>query len=202
MVTGGCSRAVFSGAILLPAAEVVFQDGKLARGVTVVSETDTQIVLLMREGHVQSVQANPLDNLLGAILGLFSGAILGCSLLLIVSVELPVLMAGFDRQKLPLPADQLPFGVFRMVERNVAGIPTQSLSRTPPCRNFLPANSTNPSAKVGQIILRGGTNAEVTEYTPNRIFVGGRMAYAFDEEASELVATPVIESLVYEPGLQ
>lgn len=63
-------------------------------------------------------------------------------------------------------------------------------------------HSTNPSAKVGQIILRGGTNAEVTEYTPNRIFVGGRMAYAFDEEASELVTTPVIESLVYEPGLQ
>lgn len=102
-----------------------------------------------RAGHVQSVQANPLDNLLGAILGLFSGAIIGCSLLLIVSVELPVLMAGFDRQKFPLPADQLPFGVFRMVERNVAGIPTQSLSRTP-LPELSPGESPapNPSAFV------------------------------------------------------
>jgi len=63
-------------------------------------------------------------------------------------------------------------------------------------------SSTNPSAKVGQIILRGGTNEDVTEYTPNRIFVGGRLAYAFDEDASELVTTSAIESLVYEPGLR
>ena len=63
-------------------------------------------------------------------------------------------------------------------------------------------SSSNPSAKSGQVILRGGTNADVTEYTPNRIFVGGRMAYAFEEDASELVTTPVIESLVYEPGLR
>ena len=63
-------------------------------------------------------------------------------------------------------------------------------------------SSTNSAAKVGQIILRGGTNADVTEYTPNRIFVGGRLAYAFDEDASELVTTSPIESLVYEPGLR
>lgn len=63
-------------------------------------------------------------------------------------------------------------------------------------------SSTNSSAKLGQIILRGGTNADITEYTPNRIFVGGRLAYAFDEDASELVTTSPIESLVYEPGLR
>ncbi len=58
-------------------------------------------------------------------------------------------------------------------------------------------NSTNPGAKVGQIILRGGTNADVTEYTPNRIFVGGRLAYAFDQDATALVTTSVIESIDY-----
>ena len=63
-------------------------------------------------------------------------------------------------------------------------------------------NSTNRAEKSGQIILRGGTNADVTEYTPNRIFVGGRLAYVFDEEASSMVTTPVIESLVYEPGVR
>jgi hypothetical protein len=56
--------------------------------------------------------------------------------------------------------------------------------------------------KTSQIILRGGTNAEVTEYTPNRIFVGGRLAYAFDEAESSLVTTSVIESLQYEPALR
>lgn len=55
--------------------------------------------------------------------------------------------------------------------------------------------------KCGQIILRGGTNAEVTEYTPNRIFVGGRLAYAFDEADASLVTTSVIESFVYQPSL-
>lgn len=59
-----------------------------------------------------------------------------------------------------------------------------------------------PSAKCGQIILQGGTNADATEYTPNRIFVGGRLAYSFDEKDSSLVTTPVIDSLSYEPGLR
>ena len=63
--------------------------------------------------------------------------------------------------------------------------------------------SSNPMPdKSGQILLLGGTNAEVTEYTPNRIFVGGRLAYAFDEADSSLVTTAVIESLVYEPALR
>ena len=54
--------------------------------------------------------------------------------------------------------------------------------------------------KSTQVLLRGGTNAEVTEYTPNRIFVGGRLAYALDEADSSLVTTAVIESLAYEPA--
>ncbi|MFA7344657.1 MAG: hypothetical protein WC003_10155 [Terrimicrobiaceae bacterium] len=63
-------------------------------------------------------------------------------------------------------------------------------------------NSSSPSKKGGQIILRGGTNAEVTEQTPNRIYAGGRLAYTFDEGDSTLVTTPVIESIVYEPGVR
>ena len=80
--------------------------------------------------------------------------------------------------------------------------------RTSECRYLLTVGknsrciltSTNASEKSAQIILRGGTNAEVTEYTPNRIFVGGRLAYVLDEEAASMVTTPVIESLAYEPG--
>lgn len=62
-------------------------------------------------------------------------------------------------------------------------------------------SSTNKSTRGGQIILMGGTNADATEYTPNRIFVGGRLAYSFEQESSSLLTTPVIESLVYEQGL-
>ncbi len=62
--------------------------------------------------------------------------------------------------------------------------------------------SSNKSARGGQVILRGGTNADTTEYTPNRVFVGGRLAYAFEEDSSSLVTTPVIDSIVYEPGLR
>lgn len=61
-------------------------------------------------------------------------------------------------------------------------------------------SSTNSTAQAGQIILKGGTNADVTEYTPNRIVLGGRLAYAFDEEALELITTPVIDSLAHEPS--
>lgn len=63
-------------------------------------------------------------------------------------------------------------------------------------------SSDTPSKTVGQILLRGGTNADVTEYTPNRIFVGGRLAYAVDEGDASLLTTSVIEALDYEPGLR
>ncbi|MFA7344656.1 MAG: CvpA family protein [Terrimicrobiaceae bacterium] len=84
-----------------------------------------------RAEYVQSVRANPINDCLGAILGVFSGALIGCSLLLVVSLESPALMPGFDRQKLPLPLDRLPLDVFRMVEQNVAGVPLQGPAHTP-----------------------------------------------------------------------
>ena len=84
-----------------------------------------------RAEHVQSVEPNPLNTLLGAILGLFSGAVIGSSLLLVFSLELPALTSGFDRRNFPLPLEQLPLGAFRAIEKNIAGIPPQSPSHTP-----------------------------------------------------------------------
>jgi len=95
------------------------------------------------------VQSNRLNNLLGAILGLFSGAIIGGSLLLIVSMGLPVLMTGFDRQKFPLALEQLPLDAFREIERNIAGIPPQSASHTPlPELTAAENSASNPPAFV------------------------------------------------------
>lgn len=54
-------------------------------------------------------------------------------------------------------------------------------------------------AKGGEATLMGGTNVDATEYTPNRILVGGRAAYQFaDDEAA--VLTSVIESIFWVPA--
>ena len=57
----------------------------------------------------------------------------------------------------------------------------------------IPGKST---ARSGDAILMGGTNADASEYTPNRLLVGGRAAYQFpDEEAA--ILTSVIESIFW-----
>lgn len=45
------------------------------------------------------------------------------------------------------------------------------------------------------ILLKGGTNADSSEYTPNRIHVGGRLAYAFSASDESLHTTPIIQWL-------
>ena len=52
------------------------------------------------------------------------------------------------------------------------------------------------SAKTGEATLMGGTNADASEYTPNRILVGGRVAYQFPDEESA-VLTSVVESIFF-----
>lgn len=102
-----------------------------------------------RAQYVQSVQANPSNDWLGAILGLFSGALIGCSLLVLAAVAMPVLIPGFDRQKFPMPIERLPLEAFRAIEQNVAGVPLQSPAHTP-----LPELSTggNPDAKPVEFV--------------------------------------------------
>jgi len=50
------------------------------------------------------------------------------------------------------------------------------------------------SARTGEAVLMGGTNADASEYTPARILVGGRVAYQFPGEATA-VLTSVVESI-------
>lgn len=52
------------------------------------------------------------------------------------------------------------------------------------------------SSRSGEVTLMGGTNAEVTEYSPNRILVGGRATYQFPDEESA-VLTSVVESIFW-----
>jgi len=60
--------------------------------------------------------------------------------------------------------------------------------------------SSNKQASALPVIICGGTNADSSEYTPNRVFVGGRFAYSFEEGSPTILTTPVIESLAYRPG--
>jgi len=55
------------------------------------------------------------------------------------------------------------------------------------------------SARSGEAILMGGLNDDQTEYTPNRVLVGGRLAYQFPDEESCVLTSPV-ESIFWVPA--
>jgi len=55
------------------------------------------------------------------------------------------------------------------------------------------------SARAGEAILMGGTDADASEYTPDRIRVGGRVAYQFPDEESAIL-TSVAESIFLVPA--
>ncbi|MFZ4775564.1 MAG: hypothetical protein ACOYM3_09390 [Terrimicrobiaceae bacterium] len=57
----------------------------------------------------------------------------------------------------------------------------------------VPGKST---ARTGEAILMGGTNADTSEYTPERVFVGGRLAYQFPDEESAIL-TSAVESIFW-----
>jgi len=55
------------------------------------------------------------------------------------------------------------------------------------------------SARSGEVILMGGLNLDLTEHTPNRVYVGGRMAYQFPDEES-CILTSSVESIFRVPA--
>ncbi|MCX6971305.1 MAG: hypothetical protein NTV93_14295 [Verrucomicrobia bacterium] len=57
----------------------------------------------------------------------------------------------------------------------------------------IPSKST---ARTGAAILMGGTNTDASEYSPNRILVGGRAAYQFADEDTAIL-TSAVESIFW-----
>lgn len=55
------------------------------------------------------------------------------------------------------------------------------------------------SARSGEVVLMGGLNLDLTEHTPNRVYVGGRMAYQFPDEES-CILTSSVESIFWVPA--
>ncbi len=87
-------------------------------------------VVNFRAGKYQSVQANLLDSSLGALAGIFAGALLGGSLMLVLAVALPGRVDGITEIRYPLPIGQVPVQTFRIVQTCVAGIPADSSAAT------------------------------------------------------------------------
>lgn len=56
------------------------------------------------------------------------------------------------------------------------------------CR-VIPSKS---SARTGEAVLMGGLSADASEYTPNRISVGGRIAYQFTDEDSAIMSSEIV----------
>lgn len=63
-------------------------------------------------------------------------------------------------------------------------------------RAILLASDEPPPAH--KLIIQGGTNADSSEFTPNRLYAGGRLAYAFSESDETLHTTPVITCLAWD----
>ena len=61
----------------------------------------------------------------------------------------------------------------------------------------VPSKST---ARNGEATLMGGTNADASEYTPNRILVGGRAAYQFPDEESAVLTSVIVSIFLVAAG--
>ena len=61
-------------------------------------------------------------------------------------------------------------------------------------RRFCKVIPGKSSARTGEAMLVGGTNDDASEYTPDRVRVGGRMAYQFPDEQAA-VLTSAVESI-------
>jgi len=64
------------------------------------------------------------------------------------------------------------------------------------CCKVVPSKS---SARSGEAFLAGCLNADASEHTPNRIFVGGRLAYQFPDEDT-CIMTSLVESIFWVPA--
>lgn len=78
----------------------------------------------------QSLLPNPVDNVLGAICGLVSGALLGGSVMLFFAIALPGKSGGFAPDNFPVRLNHMPTGTFRLIEEVGAGVPSDSPEHT------------------------------------------------------------------------
>lgn len=88
-----------------------------------VASIASAVVTGLRGKVFQSVNSNPLDQILGLAAGVFSGSILAGALLLIVSLTLPARWPEFDPGRIPSRVDHWPYAILRAVEDHIVRAP-------------------------------------------------------------------------------
>lgn len=88
------------------------------------------LIVHIKGAFYQSVAPNKVDNVLGALCGICSGALLGGVIMLLCAFVLPGKIETFDTAKFPARLDQLPVWVFQTMETELARIPLNSAART------------------------------------------------------------------------
>jgi uncharacterized membrane protein required for colicin V production len=88
------------------------------------------LIVNLKGEFFQSVAPNKLDNALGAVSGLLSGALLGGVVLMLCAFLMPGKVENFDASKFPARLDQFPAWVFQTVETNVGQVALNSTART------------------------------------------------------------------------
>lgn len=88
------------------------------------------LIVNLKGEFYQSVAPNLFDNALGAVCGVFSGALLGGVLVMLCAFVMPGKVEAFDAAKFPARLDRLPQWVYQTVEAGVARIAAKSPAAT------------------------------------------------------------------------
>lgn len=88
------------------------------------------LIVNLKGEFFQSVAPNKLDNGLGAVCGVLSGALLGGVVLLLCAFLMPGKVEKFDAAKFPVRLDQFPAWVFQTIETSVGQVGANSTART------------------------------------------------------------------------
>lgn len=78
----------------------------------------------------ESVFPSAMDNVLGALFGMVSGAVVATALMMTLTIAAPQVWPDYKPDALPLPVDHAPLVAYRFVETRVAGIAERSAAHT------------------------------------------------------------------------
>ncbi len=96
----------------------------------------------LRGPVIESVSANPVNTVCGALAGILSGSLISGALLAIAVLVLPSRVEGFDPEKMPVWFDGFSVTVFRAVESRIARVPSDDPAHSP-LPHVLPAAEQN-----------------------------------------------------------
>lgn len=88
-------------------------------------------VVNLKIAGFQNVFSNVADNIIGAVLGLFTATLISGVLLIAAGFVIPNLGQTYDASQLLTRLDKWPTTIYQALEEKVAGVPDVSPARTP-----------------------------------------------------------------------